>query len=249
MKLSEGDKDYKEVLRLLEPRHAPITEMRFAPPVRQITMWKKALGRMSRLAAVLVVGIGIGLFFVHPDFTIAASKVIQLGMEKIRTSRVCRIELMVRMRPGADDTPPKLSPKGEMTPVTLVYTSGVNTSNVKIDWDEQHQHYCLELTQGEKMKFNGKDVSDDALPPEAFADIFEVLYSGADGLSKVLKGNNVKMTVKDDRITLEHTIKRDAIKLMAVFSDTSGRLLSFRAYDNSVTPAVLMIETISITYN
>ena len=249
MKLSEDDKDYIEVLRRLEPRNAPVTDMRFVPPVRPAALWKKTLVRVSRLAAVLVLGVGIGLFFVHPDFTIAASKVIQLGMEKIRTSRVCRIELQVRMLAGAGDAPHKLSPRGEMTPVSLVYTSGVNTSNVKIDWNEQHRHYCLELTQGEKMKFNGKEVSDDTLPPDAFADIFEVLYSGADGLSKLLNGDNVKMAVKNDRITLEHTTKRGTVKLVAVFSDTSGRLLSFKAYDVSTTPSVLMIETTSITYN
>ncbi|MBD5374092.1 MAG: hypothetical protein HDR77_01240 [Bacteroides sp.] len=249
MKLSHDDKDYESVLRLLEPHHAPVTDMRFIPPVRRVPRWKKTLVRVSRLVAVLVVGVGIGLLFVHPDFTIAASKVIQLGMEKIRTSRVCRIELQVRMLPGADDALNKLSPKGEMHPVSLVYTSGVNTSSVKIDWNEQHRHYCLELTQGEKMIFNGKEVSGEILPPEAFTDIFETLYSGADGLSKVLNGNNVRMTVKNDRITLEHTTKMGTVKLVAVFSDTSGRLLSFKAYDTSTTPSLLMIETTSITYN
>lgn len=248
MKLSDEDKDYKEVLSMLEPRHAPVTDMRFAAPVRPVARWKKTLARVSRLAAVLVVGIGIGLFFIRPDVTVAASKVIQLGVEKILTSKVCTIEMRVRMLPGSGDALPRISPKGDMTPVRLVYTSGDNGSSMKISWTDTNGPCTLELAEGERMKYNGRELDNEAVPAEAFGEVFSVIYSGTDGLKKLLNGETVKMSTGRNPIMVEYLVKKEQVRMAAEFSDSSGRLLSFKAYDNSVTPPLLMIETTSITY-
>ncbi len=89
--LDNHDDRYTKLINALEPRHAPETSMRFTPPALQRRRsFFSLLGRISRIAAVLIVGIGIGLCVVRPDYAIAARKVLELGLEKIRTSRECR---------------------------------------------------------------------------------------------------------------------------------------------------------------
>lgn len=250
MKLSETNPDdrYREIIDMLELRHAPQTSMRFVAPRHHGRRYSffSLLSRVGRVAAILVVGIAIGLFIVRPDYTIAAGKVLELGLEKIRGSKMCRIDFRARMLPPVPRRPLHLSPKGEMVDVRMVYSSEDGGQSLRFDWTDSSGAHCLEAKSGEKVTLDGVAV-EKALPNRVFSDLADILYSEADGFNRVMDSNNVKVKKSDDSITLDMIGKEG--EFHATFSDRSGRLTSFKAYDYSGGNNLLMVETTAISYN
>ena len=105
-----NEKDYERLIEALTPRHAPVTDMKFAPPAGRLkSRLARLLSHAGRVAAVLAIGVGIGLLLSRPDTTVAADKVVQLGIEKIRSSRMCQIDFKARMLPSTPIRPPRFN--------------------------------------------------------------------------------------------------------------------------------------------
>ncbi len=245
--LDNHDDRYTKLINALEPRHAPETSMRFTPPALQRRRsFFSLLGRISRIAAVLIVGIGIGLCVVRPDYAIAARKVLELGLEKIRTSRECSIDLNARMLPPTAKRPLNMSPNGDLVPVRMTYRSKIGKTELQIDWQDRSGSHSLEINSGEKVRLDGNIVEEE-MPSQAFNDLSDILFSGAESMKKVIGDKKIKVTKSNDNIMLDLVDKNG--EFHAVFSDRSGRLISLKGYDKSGGTPLLMVETTSITYN
>ena len=63
-----NEKDYERLIEALTPRHAPVTDMKFAPPAGRLkSRLARLLSHAGRVAAVLAIGVGIGLLLSRPD--------------------------------------------------------------------------------------------------------------------------------------------------------------------------------------
>lgn len=243
MNSSFDDKDYSKILHALEPRHAPATSLKFEPPVRR-SFFRPWLKLMGRVAAVLLIGITIGFFLVRPNNTVAAGKVIELGLSKISASKECRINMMARVAPSTPTKPFRLSPTESLIPVEITYRAYGENMDITIGWVDKLGEHKLEILPDEKVKLDDNRL-DSRVVSKDFSTFTDFLYHGSGTLKSMFDPKKIKMTSEGDLITIKITNK-DA-EFIASFSDSSGRLLSFRAFDNNGNQT-LMLETTSITY-
>lgn len=57
----QNKKDYGRLIEALTPKHAPVTRMKFVMPRHRRNRLARLLHHVGRVAAVLVIGVGIGL--------------------------------------------------------------------------------------------------------------------------------------------------------------------------------------------
>lgn len=249
MNLSDhtNDDKYRRVIEALQPRHAPSTSMKFEPPRKARTTLSYLLNHIGRIAAVLAVGIGIGLMFIRPDTTIAAGKILDLGFEKIKSAGRCDINLNVRLKPSTPDRPFKLSPQGNLVNVVMKYNSMSADSTLSINWADSGAKHFLLVDSAGSVDFDGT-TGPSALPSEAMTGIDNIFTAGAEEFRNIINGSgsSVAMKKEGDKITID--ISEKGGRFIVEFSDKSGFMTSFKGYDTSGSEPVLMIESLSISY-
>ncbi len=251
MKLSdyENDKSYRRIIEKLEPRHAPTTDIKFSPPRKKrnlhgILVWS------TRVAAILVVTFLLTLFIGQSQPTNGAVKVIELGIENMRSSGYCNIEFSARMIPAKKDGDClKLSPRGELQPATLTFKSKKDLKEINLKWFDSRSQHQLTMYSGEVVNINGNLISDTSMPSEIFSIVSNLLFSPDPAYDKILDSNMIEMTTKGDEILIRNIGKKKKVEFCITFSKSSGRLLGFQAYDTSYGEKILMIKTNKITYN
>lgn len=62
----QNKKDYGRLIEALTPKHAPVTRMKFVMPRHRRNRLARLLHHVGRVAAVLVIGVGIGLLLSRP---------------------------------------------------------------------------------------------------------------------------------------------------------------------------------------
>lgn len=250
MKPSYNDPDYGDILRLLKPRHAPRTSMRFVPPDAFPTHqnpFRNLAKRVLRVAAVLIVGIGIGigLLLIHPDNTLAASKVVELGISRMMASQECRIDFSARILPPTPRRPFRISPSGEMHAATLVYRSDDPRQMISLVWSDAAGNHTLISDSDGNVTFDGF-LRGREFSTEDLSILKDILYKGAKAFTGLNDSSyDIAMNRKGDDITV--ILKGKNARFIFNLSDDSGRILSLKAYDESKGP-LLMFETNSISY-
>jgi hypothetical protein len=246
MNLSDNTNDakYRKVLEALQPRHLPVTSIKFEPPRKVRKPFSFLTSVVGKVAAVLVVGICVGMFLMHSDSTIAAEKVVQLGLEKLRASKQCDIEFDTRLKAGTPSQPFRLSPDGVMTPARLSYTT-TGDNMLSLSWKDDGGSHLIEITQKGSISIDGIAKST-VMPEHARESLSGVLFLGADDFARILDGKQVKMSQNGDTILVR--ISEKGGEFEAKFSDATGHLLSFKALDKSMGTPIIMFETNSITY-
>lgn len=249
MKLSdyENDKSYRRIIEMLEPRHAPATSIRFSPPrkkrsIRVIFLWG------SRIAAVFVIAILISIFISQSQPTNGAVKVIESGIENMRSSGYCNIDFSARIIPHKNTCGLKLSPRGEMQPATLTFKSSNAFKEISLRWFDSQSLHQLTMYPGKTVKFDGNLISDISMPSEVFSILSNLLFSPHPDYKKILDSNTLEMTDAGDEISIRNIAKEKKIEFCIKFSKSSGRLLDFYAYDTSYGEKILMIKTEKINY-
>ena len=250
MKPYDNDLDYRDILRLLEPRHAPRTSMRFVPPdachKHHNPFWNLAK-RGLRVAALLIVGIGIGigLLLIHPDNNLAAAKVVELGVYRLMASQECRIDFSARILPPSPRRPFHLSPSGDMHDATLIYRSDDPKQMISLIWNDAAGSHTLISDSDGNVTFDGC-LHGRELSTEDLSIMKDILYKGPkvfDALNESSFG--ITMNRKGDDITV--TLDGKNARFILNLSDDSGRILSLKVYDES-EGSLLMFETKSISY-
>lgn len=245
MTLSEfDDKDYKDVLAAIEPRHAPVTAMRFRRRGRITPFLRMA----ARVAAILVVGIAVGIAVSRPDTTMASDKVTQLGLQRLHEANGCDIMFNARLLPSTSRRPLRLSPSGRMTPVNMTYARTGNSSSISCVWVYDGIDNALEL-RGDSCVLTCDGVRQDAQAGEALAVLDKMFNSNYASLKKWLGIENAKLTKNGDKITVNFKAAKEKVDVVMDFSDNMGRIVALKVYDASVSPRLLMFETTSIKYN
>lgn len=245
MTLSEfDDKDYKDVLEAIEPHHVPVTAMRF----RRRGQPSVFLRAFARVAAILVVGIAVGMAVSRPDTTMASDKVAQLGLQRLHEASGCDIEFNARLQPSTPHRPLRLSPAGRMTPVSMTYARTGNSSSITCAWTYGGATNTLEL-RGDSCVLTCGGVRQDAQAGEALAVLDKMFNSNYASLKKWLGIENAKLTKNGDKITVNFKAAKEKVDVTMDFSDNMGRIVALKVYDASVSPRLLMFETISIKYN
>lgn len=240
------DKRYDEVLDLLKLRYVPVTSISFTPPRHHHPMLH-LIDRIGRTAAILIVGIGIGLFFAYPDVTFATDKVIELGLEKMYSAGGCHINFNVRGLTSGSAIPVTISRDGTMIPLTLNYQPGSGKPEISIGWTDGRVRHSL-TANPDSVTLDGKRLPLEAISSEDFKIFSRLLYSGPDEAGKLLDSSKTRMTRSGDKITIEQYARNGEVQIEIVFSHSTGRILSFKAYDTSRKPHLLMLETTGITY-
>ncbi len=249
MKLSdyENDQSYRQIIEKLEPRHAPETSIKFSPHqkkrrVRGILLWT------SRVAALFVVGLLMTLFISQSQTTNGAVKVLESGIENMRTSGYCNIDFSARMLTSKNAYALKLSPRGDMQPATLTYKSDNADKEISLRWFDGQSQHQLTMFPGREVKFDGNLISDISMPSEVFSIMSNLLFSPNPDYKKILDSNTLEMTTNGDEILVRNIGKHKKVEFCIKFSKSSGRLLDFYAFDTSHGEKILMIKTEKITY-
>lgn len=250
MKLSdyENDQSYRRIIGMLEPRHAPETSMKFTPPkekrrLHQVLLWS------GRAAAVFVIVGLLSLFISQSQPTNGAVKVIESAIDNIRTSGYCNIEFSARILPSRSYYPLKMSPRGEMQPVTLTFRSDSICNSINLKWTDDNSQHCLTMYSGNVVNFHDAMISSNTLPSEVFSILSNVLLSSDPSYIKILNTHHLKMKTKGNEIIIKNGGNNNNLEFCITFSKSSGRLLDFYAYDYSYGKKVLMIKTNKINYN
>lgn len=241
-----NEKDYSRLIEALTPKHAPLTRMKFVPPVRRRSRLATLLHHAGRVAAVLVVGIGIGLLLSRPDTTIAAEKTMELGIEKLRSSKRCRIELDARMLPPTAIRPFRLSPDGEMTPVVMNYYSDSLHAGITLDWAIQGQSHFIRILPGGEVYFDG--VKLESSVPADFLRSMSVIFCYDSKKFLDMFDERLILDRDGNAVTVSGWMKQGTVSIGAQFSDNGGRLTLLRISDRSGKQPLTMVETSSIEY-
>lgn len=245
MTLSDfDDKTYKDVVEALTPRHAPATAMRFLRRGRLMHLLRYA----ARFAAILVVGVAVGIAVSRPDTTMASDKVTQLGLQRLHEASGCDIAFNARLLPSTPRRPLRLSPAGHLTPVNMTYARAGNSSSITCFWTYGGVANTLEL-RGDSCLLVSDGVRQEAQSGEALAVLDKVFNSNYASLKKWLGIENAKLTKNGDRITVDFKAAKEKMEVTMDFSDNMGRIVALKVYDASVSPRLLMLETTSIKYN
>lgn len=247
MNLSEpNDSRYSQVIDMLTPHHTPVTKMDFSPPKHRAPSWKRLMAYAGRCAAILIAVIFIGQLVYRPDTTLAADKMIKLGLSTMRSSKSCRIEFVARMKPPKTGRPFRMSPKGTMTSATLVYRSMPDSAGITLSWALDGSSYSLQISPDGKVTSDGIDAGNIG-QATFFKDFAGMLYYDSNRYHELL-GDDMEIRRIDGSIVMEGRFKQDNVGFTAKFSDSNDRLTSLKLFDTSVSPALLMLETTSIIY-
>lgn len=242
MTLSDfDDKAYKDVVEALTPRHAPAVAIRFLRRGRLMHLLRYA----ARFAAILVIGVAVGIAVSRPDTTMASDKVTQLGLQWLHEAAGCDITFSARLLPSTPRRPLRLSPAGRMTPVEMKYCREGNSSSISCTWSLDGVDNSLEL-RGDSCVLISDGVRRQALAGEALAVIDRMFNSSYASLKKWLGIENAKLAQKGDRITVDFKAAKEKMEVTMDFSDNMGRIVALKVYDASVSPRLLMFETTSI---
>ena len=244
----ENDQSYRSIIEKLEPHYAPKTSIKFIPPkeersIRRLILWS------GRTAAVLIIACLVTLFVSQPQPTNGAVKVIESAIDNIRTSGYCNIEFSARILPSRSLYPLKMSPRGELKPVTLTFRSDSICNRVNLNWTDDNSRHSLTMYAGNVVNFHDAMVSSSTLPSEIFSILSNALLSPDPDYIKILDTQDLKMKTKGDDIIIKNGGKNKKIEFCIKFSKSSGRLLDFYAYDHSYGKKILMIKTNKISYN
>lgn len=247
MNLSEpNDSTYTQVIDILTPHHAPVTKIDFIPPKHRAPSWKRFMSFAGRCAAILIAVVFIGQLVYRPDTTLAADKIIKLGLSNMRSSKSCRIDFVARIKRPKANRPFCMSPTGTMTDATLVYRSMPDSAGITLRWALDGTSYKLQISPDGKIAFSGFDAGNIG-QATFFKDFAGMLYYDSNRYRSML-GDDMKVKSSDGSIVVEGRFKNDNVGFAAIFSDSTDRLTSLKLFDTSVSPALLMLETTSITY-
>ena len=244
----ENDQSYRRIIEMLEPRHAPETSMKFTPPrkkypLRRLILWS------SRAAALFIV-IGLVIIFINQSQpTNGAVKVIESAIDNIRTSGYCNIEFSARILPNSEYSALKMSPRGELQPVTMTFRSDSICNRINLKWTDDNSQHHLTMYSGDVVNFHDALISSNTLPSEVFSILSNVLLSPDPDYIKLLDTQNLKMKAKGDDIIIRNGGNNKKIEFCMTFSKSSGRLVDFYVYDYSYGKKTLMIKTDKINYN
>ncbi|MDE6290621.1 MAG: hypothetical protein K2M16_03730 [Muribaculaceae bacterium] len=243
----ENDQTYRRIIEMIEPRHVPVTSMKFTPPrkkrvVRQLILWS------SRAAALFIVTGLATLFISQSQPTNGAVKVIESAIDNIRSSGYCNIEFSARILPTQARTALKMSPRGELQPVTMTFLSDSINREISLRWNDGQTQHQLTAYPGKIVRIDNTLISDITMPSEAFSIMSNLLFSPNPDSHKILDSNTLEMTTKGDDIFVRNVGKNKKVEFCMTFSKSTGRLLDFHAYDTSYGKKILMIKTNKISY-
>lgn len=245
---STEDKSLRQVIKLLEPRYAPETSIKFIPPDKKLSLRSKFIVWSSRVAAVFFIA-GIITFLIgQSQTTNGAVKVLESGIDNIRTSGYCNIDFSARILPAKTKSPLKMSPRGELRPVSLTFTSDSILNKIILKWTDKYSHHKLIMFAGNVIEVDNSLISDITIPSSVFSILSNLLLSPDPDYSSVLDSENIKMKTKGDEISIRNSGKNNKVEFCIKFSKSSHRLLDFVAYDTSYGEKILMIKTDKITY-
>ncbi|MDE6560349.1 MAG: hypothetical protein K2K75_03100 [Muribaculaceae bacterium] len=250
MKLSdyENDQSYRSIIEKLEPRYAPKTSIKFTPPKKERSLHRLILWS-GRAAAVLIIACLVTLFVSQPQPTNGAVKIIESAIDNIRTSGYCNIEFSARILPSRSLYPLKMSPRGELKPVTLTFRSDSICNRINLKWTDDNSRHSLTMYSGNIVNFHDAMVSGSTLPSEVFSILSNTLLSPDPDYIKILDSQDLTMKTKGDDIIIKNGGKNNKLEFCMTFSKSSGRLLDFYAYDHSYGKKILMIKTNKINYH
>lgn len=252
MKLSdyENDQFYRRIIEMLEPRHAPETSMKFTPPqaksrMRQVLLWA------NRAAAVfIIVGLATLLFFISQSQpTNGAVNVIESAIDNIRSSGYCKIEFSARILPSRPHFPLKMSPRGDLQPLTMTFISDSICNRINLKWTDNNSQHSMTMYSEKDVNFYHEFISNNTVPSEVFSIMSNALLSRDPDYIKIINTNDLKMKTKGDDIIIKNGGNNKKFEFCMTFSKSSGRLLEFYAYDFSYGKKILMIKTNKINYN
>ena len=207
----ENDQSYRRIIEKLEPRHAPETSMNFTPPkkehsLRRLILWS------SRAAAILIfVGL-VTLLISQSQPTNGAVKVIESAIDNIRTSGYCNIEFSARILPSRTLYPLKMSPRGELQPVTMTFNSDSICNRISLRWTDDKSRHCLTMYSGNVVNFHDAMVSGSTLPSEIFSILSNTLLSPDPDYIKILDTHDLKMKTKGDVIIIKNGGKKKKLE-------------------------------------
>lgn len=248
MKLSEtNDSSYSQVIDILTPRHLPVTKMTFVAPKPKPTRWRRVVTYAGRCAAFLIAVLFIGHLLYNPDATLAADKVITQGLSTMRSSKMCRVEFMARMKPPTPNRFFRMSPAGKMTNALLIYSSEPDSAVIALQWMLAGTPYGLRISPDGNVSCDGTDAVNIG-KTSFFSNFANMLYYDSSRYRAIL-GDDMVVKRTDGNIVVEGSIKNDSVGFIAVFAANSNRLTSLKLFDTSVSPSLLMLETKSIVYS
>lgn len=244
----ENDQSYRRVIEMLKPRHAPTTSIKFTPPhkksnLRRLILWS------GRAAAVLIIAGLATLFISQSQPTNGAVKVIESAIDNIRTSGYCNIEFSARILPSRSLCSLKMSPRGEMQPVTMTFISDSICNKINLKWTDDNSPHSMTMYSGNIVNFHDAMISSNTLPSEVFSILSNALLSPEPDYLKILDTQDLKMKTKGDDLIITNGGKNKKFEFSVIFSKSSGRLLDFYAYDYSYGKKTLMVKTNKISYN
>lgn len=239
---------YREIEDLLTPRCFPETAVKFVPPRRFAknnlqSVWRYAV----RVAAVLVVGFALGYSLRHTDTAMAADKVIELALTKIRVSEVMQADFRIRLAPARPGKPFRVNPEADFTDASLVYSNTGRIPELALEWMRGGDRCRLDMDTSRFVYLvDGKVVerSDD----DNLKYISPLLSTDLSTLKELIFLDKATVSQKGDDINVSVGIKNGDVSFNAVFSNRTGRLTSLKVYDTSVRPYILVLETESINY-
>lgn len=248
MKLQEpNDSTYTQLTDMLTPRHAPEAKMTFAPPKASSPILRRLMAYAGRCAAILVAVVFIGQLVYRSDATLAADKVVKLGLMNMRSCKTCRVEFVARMKPPKPNRLFHMSPTGRMTKAQMVYCSDPDSALINLKWTLDGREYGLRISPGGEVNYEGAAV-DNIGESSVFSNFASMLQYDNRRYRDIL-GEEMEAKRSNGNIVVEGSIKNDNVGFIAVFADSTDRLTSLRLYDTSVRPSLLMLETTSITYS
>lgn len=248
MKLSEFEENesYKGIIERLEPRHAPTTDMTFTPP-RKSRSFRPVLQWSSRVASVILV-VGIMAFFLSQTQTsVSAVKLIESGIDNIRTSGYCHIDLSARILPTGNGTSLRMSPRGDLVPVSVTYRTNSRYTRIDMRWMEGDGLRSLKMFPFGEVDLEGGLVSN-ARMSEMLSVMSNILLSPSPDYEKILDLHSLEMKTKGDIVTIRNIDDYKKMELNMTFSKSSGRLLGFSVFDSSYGENKLMLKTNRINY-
>lgn len=242
----DNDQSYKRILERLTPRHAPTTNMTFAPP-RNKRSFRLAVQWSSRVASVILIVGMLAFFLIQPQTTVSAVQVIESGIDNIRTSGYCQIDLSARILPTRKGSPLRISPRGDLVPVSVTYRTNSNYTMLDMRWMEGDSLRTLRMFPFGEVDFEGGLVSNTRMS-EMLSVMSNILLSPSPDYEKMLDPHSLEMKTKGDIITIRNIDDNKKMELNMTFSKSSGRLLGFSVFDSSYGEKRLMLKTNKINY-
>ena len=245
---SDEDKSLRQVIKLLEPRYAPETSIKFIPPDRKHSFRRKFMIWSSRVAAVFLIAGMITFLIGQSQTTNGAVKVFESGIDNIRTSGYCNIDFSARILPSQSGSLLKMSPRGELKPVSMTFRSDSILNRIILKWTDKYSHHELIMFAGNEIEVDNRLISDITILSNVFSILSNLLLSPDPDYTSVLDSENIKVKTKGDEISIRNSGNNNKVEFCIKFSKSSGRLLDFVAYDTSYGEKILMIKTDNITY-